>query len=244
MRRNIPNFITTLNLLTGVAGIWFVLESNPFTGALLVFLAAFFDFMDGFAARLLNAYSNVGKSLDSLADVVSFGVLPGIMVFKLQSIVMGTGADFQWGDNFSFAEKFLLLTPLIIPAFSAIRLARFDNDERQTIEFRGLPTPANAIFIAAWLGSYPILQQKLEWLYNPWFIAFFSILLAFLLITDVRMFSLKFKTYDFRSNILRYIFPGISLLALIILKLPGVMLVIVLYIFMSFVRNFRGRKRE
>ena len=155
MRRNIPNFITTLNLLTGVTGIWFVLESNPFTGALLVFLAAFFDFMDGMAARTLNAYSDVGKSLDSLADVVSFGVLPGIMVFKLQSIALGAGADFQWSDDFSVVEKILLLTPLIIPAFSAIRLARFDNDERQTTEFRGLPTPANAIFIAAWLRSYP-----------------------------------------------------------------------------------------
>ncbi len=244
MSRHIPNFITILNLLTGVTGIWFVLESNPFTGALLVFLAAFFDFLDGMTSRMLNTYSDVGKSLDSLADMVSFGVLPGIMVFKLQSIALGAGADFQWGDEFSAAEKILLLTPLIIPSFSAIRLARFDNDQRQTTEFRGLPTPANTLFIAAWLGSYPLLQQKLPWLYNSWFIAVFSIFLAVLLITDFRMFSLKFNTYDLKSNLLRYLFLVISLLVLVILKLPGIMVVIVLYIFISFVKDLLTRQNN
>jgi len=244
MHRHIPNFITILNLLTGVAGIWFVLESNPFTGALLIFLAAMFDFLDGMTSRMLDAYSDVGKSLDSLADVVSFGVLPGMIVFKLQSIALGTGADFQWGDNFTVTEKLLLLTPLVIPAFSAVRLARFDNDERQTSEFRGLPTPANALFIAAWLGSYPLLNEKIQWIYNSWFITIVSLFLAVLLITDVRMFSLKFKTYDIKTNLLRYIFLGISALSIILMNLAGVMVVIVLYIIFSIARNLLARKED
>jgi CDP-diacylglycerol---serine O-phosphatidyltransferase len=244
MRPHIPNFITILNLLTGVTGIWFVLESNPYTGALLVFLAAIFDFLDGMSARLLKAYSNVGKSMDSLADVVSFGVLPGIMVFKLLSISLGTGADFQWGNNFTVAEKIMLLTPLIIPAFSALRLARFDNDERQTTEFRGLPTPANALFIAAWLVSYPALHQKVAWLYNPWFIAAISILLAVLLITDIRMFSLKFKSFNIKPNLIRYIFLIVSVLVILVFKIPGVLPVIILYILISLVLNLVGEKNE
>lgn len=234
MYRYIPNFITILNLLTGVAGIWFVLESNPYTGALLVFFAAVFDFSDGLSARFLNAYSNIGKSLDSLADVVSFGVLPGIMVFKLLSISMGTGADFQWGSNFSAAEKIMLLTTLLIPAFSALRLAKFDNDERQTSEFRGLPTPANAIFIASWLASYPSLGQKLPWLYNPVFITIVSLFLAFLLISDFSMFSLKFNSYSLRNNLVRYIFLVLSLLLIVVFKIPGILLVILFYILISF----------
>jgi len=235
--RHIPNFITLLNLSTGIAGIWFVLESNPFKGALLVFLAALFDFLDGMSARMLNSFSVIGKSLDSLADMVSFGVLPGIMVFKLQSVVLGTGTDFQWNSNMLTFGKILLIFPLLIPALSAIRLARFDNDERQLTEFRGLPTPANAMFIAAWLASYPALHKEFSWLYNPWMVTVISLVLAFLMITDIRMFSIKFRDFQLKSNLLRYLFLGASALILIMLQIPGVMVIIILYVCISVVWN-------
>ncbi len=238
MKRHIPNFVTTLNLLAGVTGIWFVLEHNPYYGALLIFLAAFFDFADGFLARQLNAYSNVGKSLDSLADVVSFGVLPGFLVFRLQTISLGLGLGYEWIPDLSTVEILFLLSPLLIPALSAIRLAKFDNDTRQTEEFRGLPTPANAIFIAAWVYSYPALHESVSWLYLPWVIFGISILLAFLLVTDIPMFSLKFKSFGLRENSLRYVFLGICVFAIIAIKIPGILIAIGVYIVLSIVRNF------
>jgi CDP-diacylglycerol--serine O-phosphatidyltransferase len=238
MKRHIPNFATILNLLSGVIGIWFVLQYNPFYGALLIFLASFFDFTDGFLARQLNAYSDVGKSLDSLSDMISFGVLPGFLIFRLQTLSLGLGLGYEWIPDLTLIEIMLLITPLIIPAFSAIRLARFDNDTRQTVEFRGLPTPANAIFIAAWVYAYPAIHINFSWLYLPWVIFGISTLLAVLLITDIPMFSLKFKTFGLRENSLRYIFLGISLIAIIAFKIPGIMAIITLYIAISIFRNF------
>lgn len=237
MKRHIPNFVTLCNLLSGVVGIWFVLEHNPYYGALLIFLAAMFDFADGFLARQLKAYSNVGKSLDSLADMVSFGVLPGFLVFRLQTMSNGFGLGNEWIPDLTVIEMLFIITPLIIPAFSAIRLARFDNDTRQTNEFRGLPTPANAIFISAWVYSYPALQNIFPWLYLNWAIFVLSTLLAVLLITDIPMFSLKFKSFGVKENSLRYIFLMLSLLSIIILNIPGIMLVIALYIVLSVIRN-------
>ncbi len=236
MKSHIPNFVTTLNLLAGVSGIWFVLEHNPYYGALLIFLAAFFDFADGFLARQLNAYSTLGKSLDSLADVVSFGVLPGFLVFRLQTITIGLGLGYEWIPDLSTMEILFLVMPLLIPALSAIRLAKFDNDTRQTDEFRGLPTPANALFIAAWVYSYPALHDSVSWLYLPWVIFGISTLLAVLLVTDIPMFSLKFKSFSFRENSMRYIFLGISLLALVAFKVPGILVAITVYIVLSIVK--------
>ena len=238
MKRHIPNFVTILNLLSGVVGIWFVLEHNPYYGALLIFLAAFFDFTDGFLARRLKAYSNLGKSLDSLADLVSFGVLPGFLVFRLQTITLGLGLGYEWIPDLTATEIIFLVSPLVIPAFSAIRLAKFDNDTRQTEEFRGLPTPANAIFIAAWVFSYPSLHNSVEWLYLPWVIFGISTLLAVLLVTDIPMFSLKFKSFGIKENSLRYVFLGISVLSLIFFKIPGILVAIIIYVFVSILRGF------
>jgi CDP-diacylglycerol--serine O-phosphatidyltransferase len=237
MKRHIPNFVTILNLLSGVIGIWFVLEHNPFYGSLLIFLAAIFDFADGFLARQLKSYSAVGKSLDSLADVVSFGVLPGFLVFRLQTISLGLGLGYDWIPDLTFIEILFLISPLIIPALSAVRLARFENDTRQTEEFRGLPTPANAIFVAAWVYSYPSIHTGLSWLYLPWVIFGISTFLAVLLITDIPMFSLKFKSFGLKDNSLRYFFLGITLLALMIFKIPGVLMGIGIYITLSILRN-------
>lgn len=237
MKRHIPNFVTVLNLLSGFVGIWFVLEYNPFYGALMIFLAAIFDFADGFLARQLKAYSNVGKSLDSLADMVSFGVLPGFLVFRLQTISIGLGSGYEWIPDLSISETLFLLSPLVIPAFSALRLAKFDNDTRQSEEFRGLATPANAMFIAAWVYSYPQLQNGFSLLYNPWVIFGISVVLASLLVTDIPMFSLKFKSFGFKENSIRYIFLIGTLLVISVLQIPGIMLIISAYICVSVIRS-------
>jgi len=242
MKRHIPNFVTILNLLSGVVGIWFVLEHNPYYGALLIFLAAIFDFLDGFLARQLKAYSNLGKSLDSLSDLVSFGVLPGFLVFRLQTITLGLGLGYEWIPDLKTSEVIFLTAPLLIPALSAIRLAKFDNDTRQTEEFRGLPTPANAIFIAAWVFSYPVLQNVISWLYLPWVVFGISTLLAVLLVSDIPMFSLKFRSFGIKENILRYVFLGISGLSVIIFKIPGVLLAITAYIILSIGRRLLIKK--
>ena len=237
VKKHIPNFVTLLNLLSGVIGIWFVLEHNPYYGALFLFFAALFDFADGFLARQLNAYSNIGKSLDSLADVVSFGVLPGFMIFRLQTISIGLGLGFNWALDPNFAETIFLISPLLIPALSALRLAKFDNDIRQSEEFLGLPTPANGIFIAAWVYSYPQLHEKMPWLYLPWVIFAISTLLAALLVTEIPMFSLKFKTFAYKENSLRYLFLALSVIAIILFKIPGIMAVLTIYILISVLRK-------
>ncbi|MCB8994536.1 MAG: CDP-alcohol phosphatidyltransferase family protein [Bacteroidales bacterium] len=233
MKKHIPNFVTTLNLVCGVIGIWFALEYNPFYGALLIFLAGIFDFMDGFLARQLKAYSDIGKSLDSLADIISFGVLPGFLVFRLQTISIGLGSGYGWIQDLNAIEALFLLVPILIPALSAIRLAKFDNDSRQTDEFRGLPTPANAFFIAALVYSYPSLHETMSWLYLPWVIFVLTSILSLLLVSDIPMFSLKFKSFGFKENSLRYIFLGVSLLAVLLLWIPGILLIISLYIGIS-----------
>lgn len=245
MKRHIPNFITVLNLLTGVTGIWFVLEHNPYFGALMIFLSGLFDFLDGFLARKMNAYSDVGKSLDSLSDMVSFGVLPGFLVFRLQTISLGLGLGYEWIPDLDLSEILLLIAPTLIPAFSAIRLARFDNDPRQKKGFIGLPTPANAFFIAAWVHSYPSLHENQSWLYNPLMICAISTVLSVLLLSGIPMFSLKFSDFSFRKNILPYSFLIISLAFIILFMIPGVMLAISLYILLSLAVYFiNGHKSK
>jgi CDP-diacylglycerol---serine O-phosphatidyltransferase len=154
---NIPNFITLGNLLCGCIGILFVLEGNLMAGAGLVFLAALLDFLDGFLARLLKSFSELGKQLDSLADMVSFGVLPAFILFKtIQFSLLTTGVNSVLSGDLSVVPGALGGTPflapflaLLIPVFSAWRLAKFNIDTRQTHGFIGLPTPANALFFAS-----------------------------------------------------------------------------------------------
>ncbi len=244
MKKHIPNFVTVLNLLSGVIGIWFVLEHNPFYGALMLFLAAIFDFMDGFLARRLNAFSDIGKSLDSLSDIVSFGVLPGFLIFRLQTLSIGLGLGYEWIPDLRISEILFLTAPLLIPALSAIRLAKFDNDASQSEEFKGLPTPANGIFIAAWVYSYPVLHSSISWLYSPWLIFGISTILAILLVTNIPMFSFKFKTFSFTGNKLRYIFLGISLISLLIFKIPGILIAIALYISISVLKKKETSSKE
>jgi CDP-diacylglycerol--serine O-phosphatidyltransferase len=230
IKRGIPNFITILNLGSGFLGVIFIMNSNIRLAVYMVILAALFDFLDGFAARLLNAYSAIGKSLDSLADVISFGLLPGLMVYSIQSELL-----FETNNLF----KLIPYTAVLIPAFSALRLAIFDNDESQKYNFRGLPTPANALFFA----SFSYLFITYEWSFvkdNPLLVSsgilLLTIIMSWLLVSKINMFSLKFRTFAVKENGIRYFFLVSSIAAIALFGIKGISIIIVpLYVLLSLI---------
>jgi CDP-diacylglycerol--serine O-phosphatidyltransferase len=231
MKKHIPNFITSLNLFTGCIGLGFLYRGDITSASWCIGIAAIFDFLDGTAARLLNAKSVIGKDLDSLADVVSFGVLPGFIMFSLLE------------NCFIDSEGWIAYIPFVsflIPVFSALRLAKFNHDTRQTESFIGLPTPANALFI----GSIPLLlAYPSERLFiissifaNPGFIVMLVFLLSFLLVSPIPMFSLKFRDFSWKKNSFQYIFLFMSLILLILFYYSALPIIIFLYILLSIIK--------
>lgn len=221
IRKHIPNAITSLNLFSGCIAIVFAFEEAYLTAALLIALAAIFDFLDGFAARLLKAYSAMGKELDSLADVISFGVAPGVMAYSYitsQAMTMGSPTWLAW---FGF----------LIPVFSALRLAKFNLDERQTSSFLGLPTPANALFWAFGIGSS--FNFFLNDNFDPIVLVIGILISSALLVLEIPMFSLKFKDFKWKGNRLRYYFLMGCILLLVLLNLNGISACIVWYVLLS-----------
>jgi CDP-diacylglycerol--serine O-phosphatidyltransferase len=232
LKKHIPNFITTLNLFSGCIGILLALNNRLDYAAYFIALAAFFDFLDGMAARLLHVKSEIGKELDSLADVVSFGVLPGIIVYQLMAgspNIPGTG---------SLISIFSLIA-FIIPILSAVRLAKFNLDTRQTISFIGLPVPANALF----LGSLPLIQiqagygETLSWLTlftdNYYILAVIAIGMSLLLVSKIPLISLKFKNLKFAENKPQFILVAFSVIAFMVATFAAVPLIILVYILLS-----------
>ena len=187
MKKHIPNFITCLNLFSGCVAVFLAFEGNYLYAFLFILLSAIFDFFDGFAARLLKAYSPMGKELDSLADMVSFGLAPGALVF---SLLTKTWIN-EWVPFMAF----------LIPVFSGLRLAKFNIDTRQTTSFIGLPVPANAIFWAGIVYSYSLF------LTNNVLLLFTLIgVFCYLLVSEIPMFSLKFKNVTWKDNQSQFIF--------------------------------------
>ena len=225
---HIPNTITLLNLVTGVIGIISVLEGNILSGAIFVLVAAGFDFFDGFAARLLKVQSTLGKELDSLADMVSFGVLPGIILFKMAEVE----SEISW----------LPYLTLIVPMLSGYRLAKFNLDTRQSERFIGLPTPANSLFIST-LPHLALLLSGLEdWIYSPYILIGIAWIFSILLISEIPLIALKFKNFSLSGNQFRYLLLGISLIAFAFLQLGGIPLVILGYIGLSLLENLTVRE--
>ena len=225
----IPNCITLCNLLCGIGSIVCSLVYNDLQLAFIFVIAsAIFDFCDGFAARLLKQYSAVGVQLDSLADMVSFGVAPAIAM----SVICGQmPSAFEMNDTWS---EVLCYIPLIVALLSALRLAKFNVDDSQKEEFEGLPTPASAILLlslAALCERYS-LTIELEWL------LLISVIVAMLLVSPIRMFSLKFHEWGLgnKDNRIRYAFLLISCLLINLLRLYAIPLIIVLYIVISAIR--------
>ncbi|HKM92295.1 MAG TPA: CDP-diacylglycerol--serine O-phosphatidyltransferase [Prolixibacteraceae bacterium] len=237
-----PNLLTTFNLLSGVIGLYFAFKHQLNIAFTLMVIGALFDFSDGFVARLLKVSGELGKQLDSLADMVTFGVLPGVIVFSIQyQMIIGEAGNF---NNLSFLQWVLLLSPLLIPALSALRLAKFNIDTRQSQSFIGLPTPANALFFASL--AYTILYTNnpvSTFAANPIVIAVLTLLFSYLLVAEIPLFSLKFKSLKFKENIVRFSFLFFSALVIALLKIPGIAIVILLYIATSLVENMIVRQK-
>jgi CDP-diacylglycerol--serine O-phosphatidyltransferase len=235
IKRHIPNFITLLNLVSGCIAIIFIFDGNLPMASYLIFIAAAFDFLDGMAARILKVKSDIGKELDSLADIISFGLVPGFIMMKL----------FESSSGFTDVNVgFTSVIPylgLLIPVFSALRLAKFNIDSRQTQNFIGLPTPANAILIA----SLPlIIAQKttligmdLDWFVNLisnfYVLIGFTVVLSYLLVAELSLFSLKISKTEPPKNRIKYFFIGISLILFIIFYFVAIPFILLLYILLS-----------
>ena len=228
---NVPNTITCLNLISGCIATYWALSGRWELALLFIVVGAVFDFFDGMTARLLHVSSPIGKELDSLADDITFGFAPSAIIFSFlkNSISLGEG----WGEAFPYIA-------FIMAAFSALRLAKFNLDERQAMGFIGLPTPANALFWAsllvgggAWLQSSPYLVGAVVagMLFSCW-----------LLVSEVPMFALKFKHWGWKGNEVKYIFLATSVVLLALFQLIGIAIVIAWYVVLSILTNFKKTK--
>ena len=225
--KHIPNAITCLNLCSGCIACTQAFEGQLLWAALFVCLGAVFDFFDGFAARLLHAYSPIGKELDSLADMVSFGVAPGMILFYMLSSIMPLLSAPAW-------VLYLPYLAFIIPAFSALRLAKFNVDERQTTSFIGLNTPANALFWISIIYSTQQLAAQNVILYIVVVLLLVG-LTSYLLIAEIPMFSLKINSVRWKGNESRYILIASSILFIALWGFLGVSGAILLYILLSII---------
>ncbi|MFL5729554.1 MAG: CDP-alcohol phosphatidyltransferase family protein [Cytophagaceae bacterium] len=274
IKKHIPNFLTCCNLLCGCLGIIIALNHDLIIPCYLIFAACVFDFLDGFVARLLKVQSPIGKELDSLADVVTFGVLPGIIIFELFQVKnfplnlfqLGMIPEFPLENTTGFQATFLPFISLLIPIFSALRLAKFNIDTRQSESFIGVPTPANAILVASLpMILKPVIQTFMNttwtiypplsalpqsnsmttmelgpvstFILNPVFLSAYCIIMSYLLVAELPLFALKFKHFKWTGNEIRFIFLVLSILLLSFLKWLGIPIIIFLYIILSLVDN-------
>ena len=224
MSKHIPNLLTISNLICGCIALYFTFKGELVFTAYLIGLAAIFDFMDGAAARLLNVSNPIGKELDSLADMVSFGLVPGSVVFHL--------LEESPLSQYSFMA-------LVIPIFSAYRLAKFNVDENQNENFIGLPTPANClVFISIPLITTFNSESTIAYLFKiPEILLIITILMSLALVSRINMFSLKFKNLKFQDNKFRFFIITMSIILLTWLEFSAIPIIILLYILMSIVKR-------
>ena len=240
MIKQIPNIITSLNLLCGCVAVLFAVSGDLISASFFVFFGIFLDFFDGLAARLLDAHSDVGLEFDSLADMLTSGVAPAIVMVQLLNESF-FGQPFTISDTFSAdiwnqgMTNYIPLIGLVIAIASGYRLAKFNVDTRQTTSFIGLPTPANALLIL----SVPLILhfQSSEWIggiiLNKWFLIGLTLVSSMLLNAELPLFGLKFKTWDFKSNAMRYLFLVFCLVLLAVLQFIAIPLIILTYILLS-----------
>ena len=215
IKKQIPNLLTCGNLFSGCIGIVYAFNGDLKTVAFFVIISGIFDFFDGFAARLLHVKSDIGKELDSLADVISFGFLPGVIMFQLLKINSTT--------------DFLPYAAFIIPVFSALRLAKFNIDTRQTEDFIGLNTPMNTFFII----SLPYLIDDEAWLSNVYVLLGIILIVSYLLISELKLFSMKINNLKWEPNKYKFIFLIMSFVLLAFLKFAALPIILILYILFS-----------
>mgnify|MGYP000258165367 FL=1 len=227
MKKEIPNLLTLGNLLAGSIGLWFVMQGDLVSASYCMFISLICDFFDGFLARALQAYSDLGKELDSLADMVSFGVLPAFILFSLVELSCGSQCTV---GIFGFYKPFLVFALVLM---SAYRLAKFNIDTRQSDQFIGVPTPANGLFIA----SLPlIIHFQPE--YTAYILSFkglliYSVVMSYLLVCELPLLAFKFKTWDWKSNQVKFIFLIFCIAALVMLKFAAIPVLVIAYILLS-----------
>ena len=222
--RSIPNTLTCLNLFSGCIACIMAFEANYNLALLFIILSAVFDFFDGMMARLLDAHSPIGKDLDSLADDVSFGVAPSLVVFSLFK-------EMHYPASMEFMAAYMPYASFLISVFSALRLAKFNNDTRQTTSFVGLPVPANALFWASLVaGAHDILISESC---HPVYLFILVCLFSWLLVAEIPMFSLKFKNLSWNDNKTSFTFLIVCIPFLVYLGISSFAAIVVWYILLS-----------
>ena len=242
MLKNIPNLFTLGNLFCGLLAILFAVGGHLNMAGGFILLGAFLDFFDGMLARLLQVSGELGKQLDSLADLITFGVAPAFIVFQLffwieDQSFFNPLAD--WPERIAYSHNYWAYTALLIPLFSALRLAKFNVDSRQSDGFIGLPTPFNALFFIsiplmmhfqaeAWISTF--LGQKIV-------LAILCVVMSYLLVAEIPLLSLKFKTLSWQENKMRYTLLIISVLLLCVFRFVAVPIILLLYPILSIINK-------
>jgi CDP-diacylglycerol--serine O-phosphatidyltransferase len=239
LKKHLPNFVTLLNVLCGSIAVLFAVNGNMPATALFVFLGIFFDFFDGLLARKLNVQSELGLQLDSLADLITSGLVPGLVMFHLLSLTVDdfslVNSSNEWSDSILGNIQLLPFLGLLITLASAYRLATFNISTNQSDSFIGLPTPANALLILSFplIMDYQNNDMMNNIILNPWFLIAVTLLSSYLLNAKIKLIALKFKTLAFKDNAARYLLIFLAMVLLIVFKFAGIPLIILLYILMS-----------
>jgi CDP-diacylglycerol--serine O-phosphatidyltransferase len=234
LKKHIPNLFTLGNLFCGTLATMAAVERYYEAAALLVIIGIVFDFFDGFLARILKVQGELGKQLDSLADMVTSGVVPGILMFRFyeDTIQHGDTELSSMGISMAFSAFILTLA-------AGYRLAKFNIDTRQSESFIGLPTPAMSLFVISLpiIYEYTTIEFAKNLVFNNYFLVSVSLILSFLMNANLPLFSLKFKSFGFKENIVKYIFLLASLVMIATLQYLSVPLIIILYVVLSIVNN-------
>jgi CDP-diacylglycerol---serine O-phosphatidyltransferase len=234
--KHLPNFLTCCNLLCGCLGIVAAFDHNLILASYFMWTGGVFDFFDGFAARLVKVNSELGKQLDSLADIITFGTLPAVIVFHLMKMAIESGQ----APN----DLHLEYAAFIITVFSALRLAKFNIDTRQTEDFIGVNTPANSIFFSSFPFILDTDHLRISFLIsNYWFLLALVIIFSLLMVSEIRIFGLKFKDFSFEKNKIRYLFLISAVVLFVIFKFSSIPLIIILYITLSLVQQYLINKK-
>ena len=242
--RQIPNFITALNIAAGILATIFAIDGHLIWAGLFIFAGSVFDFLDGLTARILKAYSTIGEHLDSLADVITFGVAPGAILFTLLEFSMFNANQPIYEIQADFLQWTILFSAFLVPLFGALRLAKFNAQNTNEPFFRGLPIPANGLFWAS-LGlmlEVPRYKELLQLLYSTKNLVLLGIFFSGMMVITLPMFTLKPASLRFKQNWYRYLFLALSAILLVFFNVYGIALVIFLYILLNLIFYLLGVK--
>ncbi len=236
--KHIPNLLTSLNLVSGFIGIIFALRGDIIIASWLIVVSMVFDYLDGFMARLLKAYSDLGKELDSLADIVSFGIAPAMIIFHLLGNAVSPDALMLVNEN--PADSIIIFLPVIMPVCAALRLARFNIDTTQATVFRGLATPANAIAVITLIFAVNSSDSAFlkSFVSSPLLLLLYTFSLSLLMVSRIPLLSLKIKSFSLKGNEGRYLLAGMILICYAILGTIVLPLIIPLYIIASVIQFY------